>query len=670
MSNTGVLALCIVASLASFASGATVVYQEGFESGFSPGALSGQNGWSGGGQQVAGSPGDYRTQGNNSDQPTTNSALYSIPTTAVSVIIESRMRLRGGYSNIMGPVDAGGDALFQYGANWNSANFRVRDENGADVVLTNVSGGNALSGSSHAYYDIRFIADLNGASPATGLFQVRKDGQAGYSTVASGIPLNLTAGHEDPASWTGLFVRGRTSSDQTDSLSVAYVDAKSPTATVLADSVHDWKGAAALPHGQWSYGRYAGASNWQSFVENTTHATYGSWIGGDGNTWQVPAYPQLGQYAAAPSNGEWAVRRWTSDTEGEVTVYYDAQRLQSGSTGQIVGIYQNGKQVWSQGLDNSNVHFMGRVGLTVHPGDQIDFVIDPKGNNNSDWTHYSARIENGPPHSNPGLVAHWALDERSDMPIANPDGEPYNRRATVGDSSGNNNHVYTHNTWSNERVSGLIGNALEFHNGTGYGVSYSSKIADGASELTLSAWIRPDGKDNWDGILTTKAQVTSPDKFTGLALADYNSQGYYAPTFRVMNAGNVTSTIDTPVGEWSHVVAVWKSGELHRIYINGELGANNDAGAYAGLIDMDQPWYIGTDRLISNRYFDGLIDDVGIWTRALSEFEIRQIYMGGLIGIDLAHADIVDVPEPVTVSLLSMGTFALGGYLRRRRKMR
>jgi hypothetical protein len=589
------------------------------------------------------------------------------------VTIESRMRLRGGFNHIMGPKDAAGDDLFQYGANWNSANYRVRDENGANVVLTNIPGDNALSGTNHQYYEVRFSTDFNGANPATGRFEVKKDGVANYSTVATGIPLNLTAAHENPTAWTGLFLRGRTGSDHVDNLKVSYVEAKQPTANVLADSYKDWEGHAAQPHGQWSYGRYDSVADWQSFTENTNAGTYypgqgTSWIGGNGDVWNVPGYPQIGEYSQAPSNGQDAVRRWTSNVEGEVTVYYDALRSQSGSTGQIVGIYQNGVQVWSQELSNSNVHFMGNVGLTVHQGDQIDFIVDSKGNNNSDWTHFAARIEEGPPHSNPGLVAHWALNETDDMGFGAPNAKPHNRRATVGDSSGNNNHIFTHGTSSSDRVAGLIDNALEFHHGSGYGISDSTTIADGASELTLSAWIKPDAKTNWDGIVTTKAQPTNPDKFTGIALADYINDGQtiYSPTFRVMNAGNVTSVIDTPIGEWSLVTAVWKSGETHRIYINGELGANNDGQAYNGPLDIDQAWYIGTDRLISGRWFDGLMDDVGIWTRALSQGEIRNMYLAGLLGIDLAHAGVV--PEPATLLIWSLLAGLGIGLLRNRRR--
>ena len=209
-----------------------VVYQEDFQTDFTGGALSGQNGWSGGSQQIH--TGNGVSHGNGVNDPTKHTSLYTIPSDALSVSIESAMRMRGyngpQFGNLMGPVDSSGDALFQFGSDDNTNNFLVLDENGFEVVRTNLTDGNALISYEHFLFDVLFTVDFTGASPL-GSFAVRKDGQSSFSTVASGINLGLTA--EDPSSLTGLFLKSQTGSDWVDDLMVSYEPIPEPSTFVL-----------------------------------------------------------------------------------------------------------------------------------------------------------------------------------------------------------------------------------------------------------------------------------------------------------------------------------------------------------------------------------------------------------------------------------------------------
>ncbi|RYD31167.1 MAG: LamG domain-containing protein, partial [Verrucomicrobiaceae bacterium] len=89
-----------------------------------------------------------------------------------------------------------------------------------------------------------------------------------------------------------------------------------------------------------------------------------------------------------------------------------------------------------------------------------------------------------------------------------------------------------------------------------------------------------------------------------------------------------TTTFEPPT-EWYHVAAVTTEGTGTALYINGvqeatgtEPGLDTDLTAATDL-------FIGANPQAGGREWNGEIDDVAIWTRALKEEEITQIYQAG-----------------------------------------
>ena len=160
---------------------------------------------------------------------------------------------------------------------------------------------------------------------------------------------------------------------------------------LLASSYGDWQGSDALPHGQWDYGRSNGPT-FSDFTRATNYAHYNTWIGGDGYVWDFSAYPKIGQYSQSPATNVWAVRRWTSDYTGAITVLYETWRHHAGTV--TSGIYKNGAVLWSQG-NPTPANGSGTVTTTVAPGDTIDLGVNPHGTNWSDWTYFTGKIYSG-----------------------------------------------------------------------------------------------------------------------------------------------------------------------------------------------------------------------------------------------------------------------------------
>ena len=83
------------------------------------------------------------------------------------------------------------------------------------------------------------------------------------------------------------------------------------------------------------------------------------------------------------------------------------------------------------------------------------------------------------------------------------------------------------------------------------------------------------------------------------------------------------------LNEWTHLACVYDRVAA-RVYVNGEEVAA--APATQPIPASSLPLGIGRVESLTSRNFDGLIDEVEIFNRALTEDEIRAIYDAGSAG--------------------------------------
>jgi alkaline phosphatase D len=80
-------------------------------------------------------------------------------------------------------------------------------------------------------------------------------------------------------------------------------------------------------------------------------------------------------------------------------------------------------------------------------------------------------------------------------------------------------------------------------------------------------------------------------------------------------------------GRWSHVAATFDSSAL-RVYLDGKLVATHKlpipgpCSEFSGLV-------FGGDRTGTGQNFAGRLDEIAVWSRALSDAEIRDLDHGG-----------------------------------------
>lgn len=199
-----------------------------------------------------------------------------------------------------------------------------------------------------------------------------------------------------------------------------------------------------------------------------------------------------------------------------------------------------------------------------------------------------------------GLVGYWNFDEgKGDI---------------AGDSSANKNDgkLIRNPEW----VDGKFGKALKFDGAKTQKVEipHSDSFTEIATAVTIEAWINPANFSAWMSF-GVKGDITY-----GMFI---NPDAYV----RMHYSGG--STLDTPAksikaNEWTHVAATY-NGKKVQIYLNGkaqaELATNTAIPANTATFVIG-----GTQE--SRDWFSGMIDEVKLYSRGLTEDEVKKSMAG------------------------------------------
>lgn len=92
--------------------------------------------------------------------------------------------------------------------------------------------------------------------------------------------------------------------------------------------------------------------------------------------------------------------------------------------------------------------------------------------------------------------------------------------------------------------------------------------------------------------------------------------------------GGNLSVAWTPSTSTYYHVAVTKSGTTVKFYVDGAQLGTDQTGSNATIFNGTAPFDVGAFSTDA-QYFDGILDEVGVWNRALSGAEIAQLYNSG-----------------------------------------
>jgi hypothetical protein len=295
-------------------------------------------------------------------------------------------------------------------------------------------------------------------------------------------------------------------------------------------------------------------------------------------------------YATAPSTGVW--------THVAVTL--------SGTTGTL---YVNGVQVAQNtsmtlhpsSLGSTNQNYIGKsqFGDPLFNGSVDEFKIYSRA---LSATEISTLAQGS---TSTGPIAYYKLDETSGT--------------TASDSSGNgkNGTITGTATWA----AGKKNNALTL-NGSNTYVSLPSGIVAGLTSFSFAAWVNPAALSNWMRVFdfgtgTSDYMFLTPQSGGGWRFAITTSGN---GSEQQLNYATAPST-----GVWTHV-AVTLTGTTGTLYVNGvQVAQNTSMTLNPSSLGTTTLNYLGKSQY-SDPLFNGALDEVYIYNRALSATEVSNLY--------------------------------------------
>ena len=186
----------------------------------------------------------------------------------------------------------------------------------------------------------------------------------------------------------------------------------------------------------------------------------------------------------------------------------------------------------------------------------------------------------------------------------------YTADSTSNDAKGNFNGTLVNGA---TYATGKIGSAFSFDGINDYMSTATNSPFDSYYEHTYSCWVKP--ASNSIGIFMGNGTSMLGVR-AGRSLTFFQ---YY------VNA-EVNSGYILPLNTWTHVAVTYKGAAFGAnnvlFYVNGSL-------VYTGTLSMPSgvgKIFLGSNNAGSGGFYNGLLDEAGVWNRALTATEVTELY--------------------------------------------
>ncbi|MDY6959519.1 MAG: LamG-like jellyroll fold domain-containing protein, partial [Halobacteriota archaeon] len=345
-----------------------------------------------------------------------------------------------------------------------------------------------------------------------------------------------------------------------------------------------------------------------NLVNTTYEETYINW------TWDNPSDPDF----------DYVMVYVDDELKGNTTYeYYNATGLTAG-TSHTIGtqtVDENG---------NINTTWVNHTATTKEvsgpePTPEISFIPPTESNGstiNVDYSLVNTSVANATDGTaflnwNNSLVGWYRFDNSSDL-------TDHSGRGNDGTNDGS---TYT--------SSGKFGGARSF-DGTNDCINISDSIElDILQEITIEAWINRSSSEIDHAIVEKWRYNPTSDRAFVLYVNDVNGEIVFLlsgdGTYPEEGTGDLVTQNTVSNNAWTHVVAT-SDGTTMKVYIDGVLDPNT-ATSPDGIYDSEADlhigaWHYGVSE--TDSYFNGTIDEVRLFNRALSHDEVNASYNAGI----------------------------------------
>ena len=239
------------------------------------------------------------------------------------------------------------------------------------------------------------------------------------------------------------------------------------------------------------------------------------------------------------------------------------------------------------------------------------------------WVGFSAQNR-----ASDGLVAYYSFDDLRDA----GDGTLTNLAVDGGTPS-----------YNPEALNGVFDAGTELQRGLGRWGKEGSRFAGGSritvahhealdlkEEATFLAWVKPYEIPWWYTMFGKQNAWVFKMANDHRPFLTTPGQSDKKPFENRPNPAPIVN-----IGQWNLVAATYDKGNnIVKFYLNGQFVGSDSAGqpnygsAPGNLLQSNNPMWIG-DAQWANQFLNGVIDEVGVWNRPLSEAEVHDFWVMG-----------------------------------------
>ncbi len=230
-----------------------------------------------------------------------------------------------------------------------------------------------------------------------------------------------------------------------------------------------------------------------------------------------------------------------------------------------------------------------------------------------------------------GLIGYWPMDETSG--------------SVLNDASGRGHHAALQNTFATEGNPGVVGGCFNFDGLSAFAIVTHAPDLNAYDQVTFSFWASP--RSLGTAAAGGLGRILRKDiNYDASFYTPNNGIRLYTENKQVVDSPNNVATTNS----WQHFTIVAKSGTI-QFFKDGRSLGDPVPGRWGPPVTNDLIIANYGPDLSITRLYDGYMDELGIWDRALSPNEIDGIYQNGLLGRPL-NAEF----EPLQIQALGSPT--------------